>query len=95
MPKDSRIFWVFSVAKSSFDRSTLRFRYLFNASSAWRAAFVSGYVPRVSTRSENPLSPLILPSPMVMPATPNIWPTIIFVPRLSASFSVSWSVAAQ
>ena len=52
-------------------------------------------MPKVSTKSEKPLNSLILLSPMIRPATPNICPTIIFVPRFRASFRVSGSVAAQ
>ena len=94
-PKVSSVFLVSSAAASSFVRSIFRFKNLFRADRACCAAFTSGCVPRVSTRSENPLNPLSLPSPIDKPATPKICPTMIFAPRFRASFNVSGSEAAQ
>jgi len=94
-PKDSSIFLVFSAARSSFVRLIFKFRYLFRAVRACCAASASGYVPVVSTRRLKPLRFLSFARPIVMPAIPKICPTIIFVPRFRAVFSVSGSVAAQ
>jgi len=94
-PKDSSIFFVFSAARSSFVRSVFKFRNLFRAVTAWRAAPASGYVPVVSTRRLKAFRFLSLARPIVMPAIPKICPTIIFAPRFNGVFSVSWSVAAQ
>ena len=86
---------VFSAARFLFFRSVFSFRCLFRAVRACFAASASGCVPVVSTRRLKPLRFLSLARPIVMPAIPKICPTIIFVPRFRAVFSVCGSVAAQ